>query len=395
MTDIGDYAFGECYGLTRVVVGSGVVGVGEGLFDCCESLEGVYFKGDAPWRWWTWVLADPEENEEDYAFDPADLVLGDCPATVYYVYGTEGWDSTYGELPTAVWTSAATFDGNGGTPSFATRTYNVGNAYGELPTATRSGYAFEGWWTGVGGTGSQVTTPTLVPYVTAGHTLHAAWSAAQQQVATPVISPTNGTGFTTSSKRVTITCATEGAGIRFTTNGVDPTASSALYSGSFNIYATTTVKARAFMVDGIEQARVDGDGVWRQVSVTLASGSHTLRWTFSKDDEDETVYEDCGWVDQIVWTPVSASTTTTEVPVPYAWLEQFGLVTGGNYEAAALADADGDGLGLDFAREVFAAMQNAVNDPSVWPAIDHEIHRCLVHRFRAHSRSRMRLASRM
>lgn len=275
MTDIGDYAFGECYGLTRVVIGSGVVGVGEGLFDCCESLEGVYFKGDAPWRWWWWVLADPEESEEDYAFDPADLVLGDCPATVYDVYGTEG------------------------------------------------------------------------------------------------------------------------AGIRFTTNGVDPTASSALYSGSFNIYATTTVKARAFMVDGIEQARVDGDGVWRQVSVTLASGSHTLRWTFSKDDEDETVYEDCGWVDQIVWTPVSASTTTAEVPVPYAWLEQFGLVTGGNYEAAALADADWDGLGLDFAREVFAAMQNAVNDPSVWPAIDHEIHRCLVHRFRAHSRSRMRLASRM
>ena len=442
VTDIGDYVFGEGYGLTRVVVGSGVVGVGEGLFDCCESLEGVYFKGDAPWRWWTWVLADPEENEEDYAFDPADLVLGDCPATVYYVYGTEGWDSTYGELPTAVWTSAATFDGNGGTPSFATRAYNVGNAYGELPTATRSGYAFEGWWTGAGGTGSQVTTPMLVPYVTAGHTLYAAWSAVQQQVATPVISPTNGTVFTTSSKRVTITCATEGAETRFTTNGVDPTASSDLYSGSFNIYATTTVKARAFMsgtadseiavavitkpvvltladaldvpawtvttggdaswtpqtsethdgadaartgvigasqttwmetsvsgagtltfwwqascedspdddwdylafmVDGAEQERIDGDSGWRQVSVPLASGSHTLRWTFSKDDEDETVNEDCGWVDQIVWTPVSASTTTTEVPVPYAWLDQFSLVTGGNYEAAAMADADGDG----------------------------------------------------
>jgi hypothetical protein len=281
----------------------------------------------------------------------------------------------------------------------------------------------------------------VVPYSTTNYSLYAQWTEIQQ-VATPSISPTNGTVFTTSSKRVTITCATDDAEVRFTTNGVDPTASSALYSSSFNIYATTTVKARAFKsgmtdseiavvtitkpivitlsdaldvpdwtvttgddsswtpeitdthdgadaartgaigasqttwmettvtgagtltfwwrascedspdddwdyltftVDGVEQARVDGDSGWRQVSASLASGNHTLRWTYSKDDADETVNEDCGWVDQIVWTPVSASTTTTEVPVPYAWLDQFSLVTGGNYEAAAMADADGDG----------------------------------------------------
>lgn len=279
-------------------------------------------------------------------------------------------------------------------------------------------------------------------YSSTGGDLSVEVEPVEQQVATPVISPTNGTVFTTSSKRVTITCATNGAEVRFTTNGVDPTASSALYSSSFNIYATTTVKARAFKsgltdseiavatitkpivitlsdaldvpdwtvttggdgswtpeiadthdgadaartgaigasqttwmetsvsgagtltfwwrascedspdddwdyltftVDGVEQARVDGDSGWRQVSASLASGNHTLRWTYSKDDADETVNEDCGWVDQIVWTPVSASTTTTEVPVPYAWLDQFSLVTGGNYEAAAMADADGDG----------------------------------------------------
>lgn len=263
------------------------------------------------------------------------------------------------------------------------------------------------------------------------------------QVEAPVISPTNGTVFTTASKRVTITCATSGAEIRFTTNGVDPTVSNDLYAGSFNIYATTTVKARAFKsgltdsviveatitkplqmaladaldvpvwtvatggdaswipensvthdgadavrtgaigasqttwletsvsgagtlsfwwqascedspdnnwdfmtftVNGVEQARVDGDSGWRQVSVTLPAGSHTLRWTYSKDDADETVYEDCGWVDQVVWTQAASSTTTTEVPVPYAWLDTYGLVSGGDYEAAAHDDKDGDGL---------------------------------------------------
>jgi len=40
-----------------------------------------------------------------------------------------------------------------------------------------------------------------------------------------------------------------------------------------------------------------------------------------------------------------------------------------------------DGLGLDFAREVYGAIQNAVDYSSMWPEIDHEIHRCLVHRF--------------
>jgi uncharacterized repeat protein (TIGR02543 family) len=45
------------------------------------------------------------------------------------------------------------------------------------------------------------------------------------------------------------------------------------------------------------------------------------------------------------WTASGSQTATitTEVPVPYVWLDQFGLATGGNYEAAALADADGDG----------------------------------------------------
>jgi hypothetical protein len=39
------------------------------------------------------------------------------------------------------------------------------------------------------------------------------------------------------------------------------------------------------------------------------------------------------------------------------------------------------GLGLDFAKEVYSAVQNVVDYPSLWPEIDPEIHRCLVHRF--------------
>ena len=39
------------------------------------------------------------------------------------------------------------------------------------------------------------------------------------------------------------------------------------------------------------------------------------------------------------------------------------------------------GLGLDFTREVLVAIQNAEQHPWMWPVVEDEIHRCLVHRF--------------
>ena len=54
---------------------------------------------------------------------------------------------------------------------------------------------------------------------------------------------------------VTISCATEDANIYYTTNGEEPTTSSTPYTGSFNINATTTVKAIA-VKDGMENSDV-------------------------------------------------------------------------------------------------------------------------------------------
>jgi toxin ParE1/3/4 len=39
------------------------------------------------------------------------------------------------------------------------------------------------------------------------------------------------------------------------------------------------------------------------------------------------------------------------------------------------------GLGFDLAREVYATIQNILDYPGIWPVIEDEIHRCLVHRF--------------
>jgi len=64
-------------------------------------------------------------------------------------------------------------------------------------------------------------------------------------VATPTFNPAAGTY--TSAQNVTISCSTPGATIRYTTNGTDPTESSAVYSTPINVAATTTIKARAYL----------------------------------------------------------------------------------------------------------------------------------------------------
>ena len=65
--------------------------------------------------------------------------------------------------------------------------------------------------------------------------------------AAPVITP-NG-GIITEATPVTITCATEGAVIYYTTNGDTPTNESTPYTGEFTINSTTTVKAIAYLGD--------------------------------------------------------------------------------------------------------------------------------------------------
>ena len=66
-----------------------------------------------------------------------------------------------------------TFDGNGGKPSEASRTVAYGGQYGSLPTATRTGYAFQGWYTARDG-GTKVSPSTTMG--AANTTLYAHWS---------------------------------------------------------------------------------------------------------------------------------------------------------------------------------------------------------------------------
>ncbi|MBQ3288866.1 MAG: InlB B-repeat-containing protein [Kiritimatiellae bacterium] len=83
----------------------------------------------------------------------------------------------------ARWTAnsyTVTFNANGGSVTPSSKSVTYGSAYGDLPTPTRAGYAFGGWFTSASG-GTQVTSATTVT-ATANHTLYAHWTGNKYEI---------------------------------------------------------------------------------------------------------------------------------------------------------------------------------------------------------------------
>lgn len=68
-----------------------------------------------------------------------------------------------------------TFNANSGSVSSASKSVTYNSTYGTLPTPTRSGYMFMGWYTEVS-SGTQVTASTIVTKAS-NHTIYAHWEA--------------------------------------------------------------------------------------------------------------------------------------------------------------------------------------------------------------------------
>ena len=68
-----------------------------------------------------------------------------------------------------------TFNANGGTCGTKSKSVSPGSAYGSLPTPTRSGYTFIGWWDNATTELTEYTSSKVVAK-TANHTLYAHWA---------------------------------------------------------------------------------------------------------------------------------------------------------------------------------------------------------------------------
>jgi hypothetical protein len=143
---------------------------------------------------------------------------------------------------------------------------------GTTPTASSTLYS---------GTISVSSTETIEAIAIAGGFSNSAVASATYTIslaaaATPVISPAAGTY--TSTQSVTITDATTGAAIYYTTNGSSPTASSTLYSGALSVSSTETIEAIA-VAGGFSNSTVASAAYVIQVvtpSYTLAANPSSL-----------------------------------------------------------------------------------------------------------------------
>ena len=109
----------------------------------------------------------------------------------------------------------------------------------------------------------------------------------------------------------------------------------------------------AFIADGTVVKKIEGDVDWVEVSHTFTgSGAHVIQWVYTKNAgfSDFNPGEDCGWIDQVAWTPTiftGEGLEARELYVNPSWLLNVGIVgataTDADLIEAAKADDDGDG----------------------------------------------------
>jgi len=88
VTNIGSYAFFDCNNLISVTIHARVTSFNDYVFSDCTNLLAVYFQGDAP---------------IDYFPTSPPVFMSDPNATLYYLQGTAGWETTFDLLPTVQW----------------------------------------------------------------------------------------------------------------------------------------------------------------------------------------------------------------------------------------------------------------------------------------------------
>ena len=142
-----------------------------------------------------------------------------------------------------------TFNPNGGSVSTTSKTVTYGATYGTLPSPTRIGYTFAGWYTASSG-GTKVTSTTSVTSSTS-HTLYAHWTA---RTYTVTFNPNGGS--------------------------VSPTSKTVTYRSTYGTLPTPTRTGYSF--DGWYTASSDGTKVTDTTSVSTAS-AHTLYAHWSEE----------------------------------------------------------------------------------------------------------------
>ncbi len=158
LTSIGRKALANCFNLSHLIIPANVTTIESYAFDRSGTPLALYFMGSRP-----------------QSIGATGEILGHRSPTFYYLAESSGWPLAESEYNEQIWAATVTFDSQGGAP-LATLNIPVGTTAPPLPTATRTGYTFNGWWTKPLGQGSEFTTTTVIPIaINSNFTLYATW----------------------------------------------------------------------------------------------------------------------------------------------------------------------------------------------------------------------------
>ena len=202
------------------------------------------------------------------------------------------------------------FDPCGGDLDKTKYTFKLGATYGTLPRPTMAGMVFQGWFTEAEGGVKVGASDRCKTGVTK---LYAQWEVYVDPFVDYICPAKNLTFFSETAVPWRID------------TGSYSTAPGSARSGTIGDNGTTTLKTTVrgkgtltfkwkasseqnydklnLYVDGSFVTSISGSTNWTTYTRTIsAEGSHTVEWRYTKDGSASSG-SDCGWVDDVVWTP--------------------------------------------------------------------------------------------
>ena len=195
------------------------------------------------------------------------------------------------------------FDPCGGTLDKTSGTFKLGAQYVNLPKPTMDGYMFLGWFTAAEDGVEVAPTDKCKTGVTR---LYAHWTEYVDPVGAVICEAGNLTFFTDGD------CPWFADGDAARSGAIGDNGTTTL---------STTVQGRGILtfrwrtscewdydclrlrVDGGEFASISGERDWEDFYLPIdGDGQHTVEWLYTKDSSSASG-EDCGWIDDVTWTP--------------------------------------------------------------------------------------------
>lgn len=196
------------------------------------------------------------------------------------------------------------FDPCGGTLDETKHTFKLGAQYSALPTPTMTGYTFLGWFTAAEDGVKVEATDRCKTGVT---NLYAHWEVYVDPFVDAICAARNLTFFSEGESPWTVDgdgAARSGA---IGDNGSTSLTTTVQGAGTLAFRWRTSSEGSydclRVRLDGTEASSISGESGWIDFSLPVGgAGSHTVEWAYTKDGSVSNG-EDCGWIDDVVWTP--------------------------------------------------------------------------------------------